>query len=1270
MTKRMLSLLLALVMTLSLCVPALAADEFEAETVTEVEEQAPEAPAEPEAPEAEVVEEPAAEEAVEAPEIAMAIAEEAEDQPAVIATTTVKNVATLADLQEAIDDGEGDIITLKAAGFAVNSGLTIGRSVTIDMQGAQLTGTSQTVEITNGATVTLKSTDADTGANTSTKGDFLGSSIAFQVDAGATLILENVKVGDVTDNGTLTVNASGEAGAVSGTGVLNVYKNGTAGAVTSTGDITVTGGTITSISHATSIEGKIDLSDGAKVTGTIGLKDDTLTVKGDKTEITGLVTANEKDTITVEGGKLAAGIKCTDNQKVTIIVSGGEVNGGSSGAIQVGKATGSVTITGGKLVTTSSSGNVITADTADVAKGAVTYVISGGTFVAESNNNGAMKDATRESGFITGGVFVKSINAEKDGASSSDSAGVPPEVSATAEAAHFKDTGEDDYTEYTVVGGQKIIDTAKKLTAGQIVVLRGTLTLGQLASGVGVENWGSGTVTANNQTLNKGDKIEAKKGAFQVGTAIYESLTAALKGVTDSNNTIVLRQNYSMATSEPGSSTVEIKKNVTLDTNGHVLTVDGTKTITVTGTSDKPVTLKLVAKDGIDSHDVTGGTITLTNATLEITNNYVDSAIAGTGKVVVGKTAIVKSATVAAGALTVEDGGRINAQTSVTVSGDLTVNKGGKIETVTLTASGKGAKVTVAGEASGLNASGDNQVIDISGEVTGAVTVSGEDAKLDITGKLGAGLTVADSAATAEVNIKDGASVTGNVALGSDSGVLKGSISGGKFTGTVTATYKAAGSTFEIKGGKFDSEVKTQVSSSSAAKGISGGIFLKSTNASLLAATSGGYVADDTAVVDFTDPTSLPEGAKNTDYNLYTLVGDDAVKEAMAAALKGTKIEVQKGDLTLASVSDDLVVNIAASGANLKVGDVTFTNATSSNTIKGEEINKLVKLVAQAKAVIAKGGVLDEAMTELKNALDAVTPAAVAQSELAAKTTRLEDALKPYGDAPAAPDKTALNAAIAEADKLAEADYTADSWKVFKAALDEAKEVAADANAPQVDIDDALKALNDAKAALVAAPATKETLNAAITAAKAYKEADYTADSYKALQTAITNAQAIADKANASEAEIKGAIDALKAAENALVKKTDEPTVPPVPEKNGRVWEKAEDGTWYCYIDKVLQKSTWIYSKGGLWYYVDKDGKMLEGFQKIEGKWYFLQNNDNGGTRGTIVTSAKGWIYDDAIPGGCAYAINKRNTGHFGEITWTQAGGDFVNGHFVKGDPA
>ena len=103
MTKRALSLLLTLVMVLSLCVPALAAEDFEAEAPAEVVEEAPEAPEAPVAPEAEepadepVVDEPAAEEPVEEPvadepEMASVMPEDAEDLPYLVALGKVSKL--------------------------------------------------------------------------------------------------------------------------------------------------------------------------------------------------------------------------------------------------------------------------------------------------------------------------------------------------------------------------------------------------------------------------------------------------------------------------------------------------------------------------------------------------------------------------------------------------------------------------------------------------------------------------------------------------------------------------------------------------------------------------------------------------------------------------------------------------------------------------------------------------------------------------------------------------------------------------------------------------------------------------------------------------------------------------------------------------------------------------------------------------------------------------------------------------------------------------
>ena len=70
------------------------------------------------------------------------------------------------------------------------------------------------------------------------------------------------------------------------------------------------------------------------------------------------------------------------------------------------------------------------------------------------------------------------------------------------------------------------------------------------------------------------------------------------------------------------------------------------------------------------------------------------------------------------------------------------------------------------------------------------------------------------------------------------------------------------------------------------------------------------------------------------------------------------------------------------------------------------------------------------------------------------------------GDAPAPVDKSKLTAAVDAAGKLAEKDYTADSWTPFAKALADAKAVADKQDASQADVDAAVKALADAQAGL------------------------------------------------------------------------------------------------------------------------------------------------------------------------------------------------------------
>jgi hypothetical protein len=160
--------------------------------------------------------------------------------------------------------------------------------------------------------------------------------------------------------------------------------------------------------------------------------------------------------------------------------------------------------------------------------------------------------------------------------------------------------------------------------------------------------------------------------------------------------------------------------------------------------------------------------------------------------------------------------------------------------------------------------------------------------------------------------------------------------------------------------------------------------------------------------------------------------------------------------------------------------------------------------------------------------------------------------------------KTALNAAIAAADKLAKNEYTDASWAAVTAALAAAKAVAANANATQEQVDAAVDTLNAAIDALVekspAVAEDKAALNAAITAAEKLAQADYTDASWAALETALAEAKAVAANADATQAQADAAASALNAAVRALAKKTS-PEPKPAPWVNP--FKDVKSGDWF-----------------------------------------------------------------------------------------------------------
>ena len=143
-------------------------------------------------------------------------------------------------------------------------------------------------------------------------------------------------------------------------------------------------------------------------------------------------------------------------------------------------------------------------------------------------------------------------------------------------------------------------------------------------------------------------------------------------------------------------------------------------------------------------------------------------------------------------------------------------------------------------------------------------------------------------------------------------------------------------------------------------------------------------------------------------------------------------------------------------------------------------------------------------------------------------------------------DTTALEAAIKSAENLTESDYTAASWFDLCVELKEAKDELA-APHTQSTVDEATEHLNAAIKALVKAETKEETktdvtkLNAVIEKAEALKQSDYTAESWKNLQTVLDAAKKLTD-ATAEQTVVDQAASDLETAILALVKADTENT--------------------------------------------------------------------------------------------------------------------------------
>ncbi len=153
--------------------------------------------------------------------------------------------------------------------------------------------------------------------------------------------------------------------------------------------------------------------------------------------------------------------------------------------------------------------------------------------------------------------------------------------------------------------------------------------------------------------------------------------------------------------------------------------------------------------------------------------------------------------------------------------------------------------------------------------------------------------------------------------------------------------------------------------------------------------------------------------------------------------------------------------------------------------------------------------------------------------------------LKTKAEAAKEKAKADLDAKIAEAEKIDTAQYTDETAKVLKDAVDAAKKVSADPAATEEQLKTGLANLQNAinglkpKAAADRETALRtltDTLAKAEDAIKGSKRDDYTPQSVKALEDAIKSAKAVASNPNASKEDIDKAASALQQSLNGLVK--------------------------------------------------------------------------------------------------------------------------------------
>ena len=272
------------------------------------------------------------------------------------------------------------------------------------------------------------------------------------------------------------------------------------------------------------------------------------------------------------------------------------------------------------------------------------------------------------------------------------------------------------------------------------------------------------------------------------------------------------------------------------------------------------------------------------------------------------------------------------------------------------------------------------------------------------------------------------------------------------------------------------------------------------------------------------------DGAKETHTQEIEFVVNEAGNGTLVfTAPEKNAPQLDKFDIQFVEEKVPVVVDKDALKATIETAKEALKEADKYTE---ESVKALEAAVAEAEKVVADENATQESVDEAK--------------------TAVEEATKGLTEKPAPEvNKDALKTAIETAkEALKEADkYTEESVKALEAAVAEAEKVVADENATQESVDAATTAVEEATRGLAEKPAVpevnKDALKAAIEKAEDVlenlEEDAYTPESVEALKGALETAKGVFDNADAVQAEVDQAAEAIETAISGL-------TVKPAPE--------------------------------------------------------------------------------------------------------------------------